>query len=213
MRKILAFIWDTTETILVALFIALIVRAFLIQVFWIPSESMVPTLNINDRLIVDRISLGIPNPLYDMNDSPVFLFNIPNPLYNTNFPLSNIRYIAKFKDPNRFDIVVFKFPKDPPGVRRDFIKRVIGLPEEMIELKKGKVFVDGLELVEDHSMNKDNFNMPKIRIPKGYYFMMGDNRPNSMDSRFWGFVPEDNFMGLALIRIWPLDKLGFIPAK
>lgn len=213
MKNFIAVVKETIETIIVALLIALVVRAFLMQVFWIPSESMVPTLMINDRIIVDRISLGIPNPLFDMNDSPIFLFNIPNPLYNTNFPLSNIRYIKKFKGLNRFDIVVFKYPKDPAGTRRDFIKRTIGLPGDTVEIRNGTVFINGKKLAEEHSMNEDSYNMAKIHVPKGFYFMMGDNRPNSMDSRYWGFVPEENLIGLAFIRIWPVTKFGFIPQK
>ena len=113
MQKLIAAVKETIETVVVALLIALVIRAFIMQVFWIPSASMEPTLDINDRIIVDRISPGIPNPLYDMNDSPIFLFNIPNPLYNTNFPLSDVRYFWRFKKPERFDIIVFKYPKDP----------------------------------------------------------------------------------------------------
>lgn len=212
MKKFIAFVRETLETVVVALAIALVIRAFVMQVFWIPSASMEPTFNINDRIIVDRISMGIPNPLYDMNDSPIFLFNIPNPLYNTRFPMSGTRLIWRFRKPVRFDIIVFKYPKDPAGTRRDFIKRVIGLPGEIIEIKKGVVYADNQPLKEEHSMVRDDFNMPPKRVPKDCYFMMGDNRPNSADSRFWGVVPQDNIIGQAFIRIWPPDKLGPIPS-
>lgn len=211
MDRIKAVIRETIETVVVALLIALFIRAFFMQVFWIPSSSMEPTLDINDRIIVDRISLGVPNPLYDMNDSPIFLFNIPNPLYNTKFPFSDSRYIVKFRSPQRFDILVFKYPKDPIGTRRDFIKRLIGRPGETVSIKKGTVYVDNIALQETHSMNKDKFNMKPVVIPQGMYFMMGDNRGNSADSRFWGFVPEDNIIGLAFIRIWPVTRFGQIP--
>jgi signal peptidase I len=213
MDKTKAIIKETIETVVVALLIALLIRAFIMQVFWIPSGSMEPTFQINDRVIVDRLSLGIPNPLYDMNDSPIFLFNIPNPLYNTNFPLSSVRYVWKFKDPKRFDIIVFKYPKDPVGTRRDFIKRIIGLPNETLEIKSGVVYINGKKLFENHRMNKDNFNLPKTKILLNSYFMMGDNRPNSADSRFWGTAPADNIIGLAFIRIWPISQFGFIPKK
>ena len=212
-QKVTAYLKETFDTLLVAWLIALVIRAFFIQVFFIPSESMLPTLEISDRLIVDRISLGVPNPLYDMNDSPTFLFNIPNPLYNTSFPFSGQRYLIKFNELKRFDIMVFKYPKDPIGTRRDFIKRVIGLPGETLEIKNGFVYVNGKALLEQHSMNRDNFNMAKTKIPADNYFMMGDNRGNSADSRYWGFVPKDNVIGLAFVRIWPLNKLGFIPEK
>ncbi len=212
-QKIKAFLKDTFETLVFALAMALLIRAFVLQIFWIPSSSMEPTLDINDRIVVDRISLGISNPLFDMNDSPTFLFNIPNPLYNTNFPLSGTRYIWKFRQPNRFDSIVFKYPKDPVGTRRDFIKRLIGLPGETIEIKDGTVFIDGKALKETHPMNTDSYDMPATKIPSGQYFMMGDNRPNSADSRYWGFVPQDNVIGLAFVRIWPLWKSGPIPSK
>ncbi|MEK7375621.1 MAG: signal peptidase I, partial [Candidatus Margulisiibacteriota bacterium] len=117
MHKFRVVVRDTVETLVVALLIALVVRAFLLQIFWIPSASMEPTLMTGDRIIVDKLSLGIQNPLYDMNDSPIFLFNIPNPLYNTNFPFSDIRYIVKLWQPKRLEILVFKYPKDPLGTR------------------------------------------------------------------------------------------------
>jgi len=167
----------------------------------------------NDRIVVDKISLGLPNPLYDMNDSPIFLFNIPNPIYNTNFPLSGIRYIFKYGQPQRMEIIVFKYPKDPIGTRRDFIKRVVGLPNETIELKKGIVYINGKALKEVHSMNKDTFDMQPTKIPDGCYFMMGDNRNNSADSRLWGFVPAENIVGRAVLRIWPITSLSIIPGK
>lgn len=210
MKKLYLFVKDTVETVVVALLIALVVRAFLFQVFWIPSASMQPSFDINDRIIVERISFGIPNPLFDMNDSPVFLFNIPNPLYNTDFPLSSIRHIAAWRSPARFEVVVFKYPKDPVGTRRDFIKRVIGLPDEEIEIKNGIVYVDNQPLEETHSMFRDNFNMKKIKVPADSYFAMGDNRPDSADSRYWGFVPKENIIGSAFLRIWPVTKFGII---
>lgn len=213
MKKIFVHLKETLETVVIALLIALVIRAFLFQVFWIPSASMQPTFDINDRIIVDRISHGIQNPLYDMNDSPIFLFSIPNPLYNTKFPLSGYRNIVEWGAFGRFDIIVFKYPKDPLGTRRDFIKRIIGLPGEEIEIKKGVVYIDNQPLIEEHSMFRDAFNMKRTRIPNGYYFVMGDNRPNSADSRYWGFVPKENIIGMALLRIWPVTKFGFIPEK
>ncbi|MFA5103664.1 MAG: signal peptidase I [Candidatus Margulisiibacteriota bacterium] len=210
MKKLYLFFKDTVETVVVALLIALVIRAFLFQVFWIPSASMQPSFDINDRIIVERISFGIPNPVYDMNDSPIFLFNIPNPLYNRNIPLSGTRQILEWRSPGRFEVIVFKYPKDPIGIRRDFIKRVIGLPQEEVEIKKGVVYIDNQPLKETHSMFRDNFNMKKIRVPENCYFVMGDNRANSADSRYWGFVPKENIIGSAFIRIWPITKFGFI---
>ncbi len=208
MEKTKAFFKETFETLFFALAIALLIRAFLFQIFWIPSASMEPTFDIKDRLIVGRIVLGVQNPLYDMNDSPTFLFNIPNPLYNTKFPLSNVRYIWKYNNLKRLDVVVFKYPKDPIGTRRDFIKRLIGLPGDTVEIKNGFVFINGNMLEEKHSMFRDEFNMPKTTVPADSYFFMGDNRGNSADSRYWGFATDENIIGPALFKIWPLNKIG-----
>lgn len=213
MKKIYIFVKDTIETVVVALLIALVVRAFLFQVFWIPSASMQPSFDINDRIIVERISFGIPNPVFDMNDSPVFLFNIPNPLYGRDIPLSGPRHMIEWRRPKRFEVIVFKYPKDPFGIRRDFIKRVIALPEEEIEIKNGIVYIDNQPLEENHAMFRDNFNMKKIKVPVDSYFVMGDNRPDSADSRYWGVVPKDNIIGSAFLRIWPLTKFGIISGK
>ena len=204
MQRFRAFFKDTAETLFVALLIALVVRAFLLQIFWIPSASMEPTLMTGDRLIVDKLSLGVQNPLYDMNDSPVFLFNIPNPLYNTNFPLSDIRYIVKLWQPQRMEILVFKYPKDPLGTRRDFIKRLIGLPGEEIEIKNGVVYIDNQPIKEEHTMAKDAFDMPKS-VSGGIYD--GNNRLTA-PTAVLGFV-GDYFVGRALFpHLWPVLKIS-----
>jgi len=160
------------ETIVVALVLALIIRAFIIQVFYIPSGSMEPTLKIRDRIIVNK-------------------------------------FIYRFREPERFDIVVFRYPGRKPGEpKRDFIKRVIGLPGEKLVIKEGIIYINGKAIKEVHPMNRDYSNYGPISIPADNYFVMGDNRPNSADSRVWGFVPEENIAGPAFIRIWPLTKLG-----
>jgi signal peptidase I len=112
-----------------------------------------------------------------------------------------------FQPPKRGQIVVFKYPLDP---KRDFIKRVIGLPGEVVSMEEGVVYIDGEPLAEPYVKNHDSFNMKPVRVPENAYFVMGDNRPNSQDSRFWGFVPKENLIGPAFFRYWPLSRIGGI---
>lgn len=161
---------ETIETVLWALALALILRTFVIQAFWIPSTSMVPTLEISDRVLVLK-----------------FWYHMPK------------------VSPQRGQIVVFKYPQDP---RKDYVKRVIGVPGDTVEMRQGVVYVNGKELFEDYVKNKDDYTMQMVTVPEKSYFCLGDNRPNSQDSRFWGFVPEKYLRGPAVVRYWPLNRIG-----
>lgn len=161
---------ETIETILWALVIALILRTFVVQAFWIPSRSMVPTLQVSDRVLVAK-------------------------------------FWYHFQEPKRGQIFVFKYPVDD---KRDFVKRIIGLPGETIEIRDGFVFIDNKPLSEDYVVNRDTYSMEPLKIPPDHYFAMGDNRPNSADSRFWGFVPEENIRGPVFFRYWPLNRIGLV---
>lgn len=161
---------ETIETVLWALVLALILRTFVIQAFWIPSTSMVPTLEISDRVLVLK-----------------FWYHLPK------------------VEPKRGQIIVFKYPEDP---RKDYVKRLIGLPGDNVEIRNGVVYVNGKELFEDYVKNKDDYTMPMITVPEKSYFCLGDNRPNSQDSRFWGFVPKKYVRGPAVVRYWPLNRIG-----
>jgi len=169
---------ETVETILWALVLALILRTFVVQAFWIPSGSMVPTLLPGDRVLVAK-------------------------------------FWYWFQEPKRGQIMVFKYPVDP---QRDFVKRIVGLPGDVIEVRDGMVIVNGTSLSEPYVRNRDMFTLtespvfPKIpfTVPKDSFFVMGDNRPNSQDSRFWGFVPMQNVRGPAFVRYWPLDRIGLM---
>ncbi|NQU17914.1 MAG: signal peptidase I [Candidatus Saganbacteria bacterium] len=169
--KFKLWIWEWVETIVVALILALIIRALFVQVFWIPSASMEPTLNIHDRIVVNK-------------------------------------FIYRFQDPKRFDVIVFRFPSKE--TKKDFIKRVVGLPGETIEVKAGEIFINDKKIPENHGMNADYSYFGPAKIPADSYFCMGDNRPNSADSRVWGFVPHKNIHGPAFLKIWPIWQLGFI---
>lgn len=163
---------ETIETVLWALVLALILRTFVIQAFWIPSGSMIPTLEPGDRVLVLK-----------------FWYSLPK------------------VSPKRGQIVVFKYPVDP---RRDFVKRIVGLPGDTVEIKQGMVYVNGSALFEPYVKNMDTYNMDEIIVPDKSYFCLGDNRPNSQDGRFWGFVPSNFLRGPAVFRYWPLNRIGVI---
>ncbi len=108
-------------------------------------------------------------------------------------------------EPKRGDIIVFKYPVNP---KRDFIKRLIGLPGETIEVKDSKVYIDGKVLEQPFLPKKFtyNSNFGPVKIPENEYFMMGDNRNNSEDSRYWGTLPDENIIGRAIFVYWPFDR-------
>jgi len=182
------------ESVVVAVILALFIRTYVVQAFKIPTGSMEPNLLIGDHLLVNKV-------IY----SPSAL------------PLED-RILAK-KPIQRGHVVVFKFPEDPS---RDFIKRVIGLPGETVEIKDKTVYVNGQALVEPYAHFqepplhhddpeyglrnegvRDNWG-PEV-VPAGHLFVLGDNRDNSRDSRFWGFLPRDQVKGRALLVYWSYE--------
>ena len=179
------------EAILIALLLALFIRTFVVQAFKIPSGSMLNTLLIGDHILVNKFIYGVKNP-----------FN-----GNTWIPLTK---------PERRDIVVFKYPVNP---KQDYIKRVIGVEGDTIEIKDKKVYVNGEPQDENYSIFLDNKilpanvqgrdNMGPIKVPEDSLFVMGDNRDNSYDSRFWKFVDLKAVKGKAFILYWSWDKENF----
>lgn len=178
---------EYAEAIAIAILLALFIRTFVVQAFKIPSGSMLPTLMIGDHLLVNKFIYGI------------------------RVPFSG-KVLVPLKDPKSGDIIVFKFPKDRSI---DYIKRVMGVPGDKIEVKNKKVYRND-KLAEDPFAHftsttilpgsvspKDNFG--PITVPEGKYFVMGDNRDNSSDSRFWGFVETNDVLGKAMIIYWSWD--------
>jgi signal peptidase I len=179
--KTLKTIKEYGEALFIALILAFIIRSFVIQAFKIPSGSMLETLQIGDHLLVNKFVYGLKVPFTDMIVVPV-------------------------DDPEFQDIIVFEFPEDPG---KDFIKRVIGLPGDTIAIKDKVVYRNGEPLDEPYVQHtKPNIlptrrdNMPEVTVPTGKYFVMGDNRDNSHDSRFWGFVDREKIKGKAWIIYW-----------
>ncbi len=189
------------EAAIIAIFLALFIRAFIIQAFKIPSGSMKPTLLIGDHILVNKFIYGIKIPFTD-------------------------RYIMQIKKPKRGDIVIFKWPRNE---KKDFIKRVIGIEGDKITIKNDILYINNEKIeikyigkYEDENINKadkyiefigeakhhildeyikhENYG-PKI-VPENYIFVMGDNRDQSHDSRYWGFVSLNKLKGKALIIYW-----------
>ncbi len=182
-------VMETFKIILAALVIALIVRTFVIQPYYIPSGSMLETLQIGDRLFVCKFSYGIHIPF------------VAKELFSTG-------------EPRRGDIIVFPFPDDP-GV--DYIKRVIGIPGDVLEVRNKQLYRNGEPVQEAYIQNTDprvensgRDNMLPRTVPPGKVFVMGDNRDHSQDSRAWGFVDKDTIQGRAVFLFWSSNGLADI---
>ena len=182
---------ENIEAILVAIVIALFIRTFVVQAFKIPSGSMKQTLQIGDHILVNKFIYGIKIPYLRKN-------------------------IVPLKKPQRGDIVVFKYPVDPD---KDFIKRVIGIPGDEIEIRDKMLFVNKKRINHDYGVYTDPHilsgqvrprdNFGPITVPARSLFVMGDNRDESFDSRFWGFVDFKALNGKAFIIYWSWDKENF----
>ncbi|MBD1863299.1 MULTISPECIES: signal peptidase I [Trichocoleus] len=161
------------KTIGLSVILALGIRTFVAEARYIPSGSMLPTLQINDRLIVDKLSYH-------------------------------------FHSLERGDIVVFsptQTLKDQ-GFKDAFIKRVIGLPGEKVEVKGGRVYINDQPLREEYIDEKPSYQWGPVQVASDSYLVLGDNRNNSYDSHYWGFVPRDRIIGRAVVRFWPPNRVG-----
>ncbi|WP_028585668.1 signal peptidase I [Desulfogranum mediterraneum] len=178
---------ENLEAIVIAVILALFIRTFIVQAFKIPSGSMLPTLQIGDHILVNKF------------------------IYGVKVPFSG-KVLVPVKDPQQDDIIVFKYPKDP---KLDYIKRVIGVAGDTVEIRNKKVFVNGQPYVDSHGVfrdvnvlsalagPRDNYG-PKT-VPPGKLLVMGDNRDNSFDGRFWGFVDLEAVRGKAFLVYWSWD--------
>jgi signal peptidase I len=164
---------ELLKTLVSAGILAIGIRSCVAEARYIPSESMLPTLEINDRLIVEKISY-------------------------------------RFRKPERGDVVVFS-PTDAlkkQDYKEAFIKRVIGIPGDVVEVKNNAVYVNDQKLTEKYIKEPPNYEYPPTKVPPGQYLVLGDNRNNSYDSHYWGFVPLENLIGRATVLFWPPDRLG-----
>jgi len=170
---------EYAEAAAIAILLALFIRAFVVQAFKIPSGSMEPTLLVGDHILVNKFLYGIKLPYFQ----------------TTVIPIST---------PKRGDIIVFIYPEDKS---KDFIKRVIGIPGDRIQMQDRQVLVNGQPFDDkygyyDERAGNPNRSFGPVVVPKDDYFVMGDNRDHSMDSRFWGFVPSEAIKGKAFIIYW-----------
>lgn len=168
---------ENIQFFLIALVLALLIRVFIAEPRFIPSDSMVPTLEVGDRLVIEKVAY-------------------------------------RFRPPERGEIVVFS----PPPVLREFgfeqdqafIKRVIGIPGNTLQVEDGVVLIDGQPLQEDYIAEPPDYELPLVKIPDDAYFVMGDNRNNSNDSHVWGYLPRENIIGRAILRFFPFTRFGSI---
>jgi signal peptidase I len=166
---------EALKTISLSAVLALGIRHVVAEPRYIPTGSMLPTLKVDDRLIVDKVSYH-------------------------------------FGDPQRGDIVVFNPTKtlQEQDYKDAFIKRVIGLPGEKVAVSNGIVYINDQPLRENYLQEAPNYEFLPQVVPEGQYLVLGDNRNNSYDSHYWGFVPKDKIIGKAVVRFWPFDRLGAI---
>ncbi|MGH2739007.1 MAG: signal peptidase I [Actinomycetota bacterium] len=189
------FLRELPGLILIALILALLIKTFLVQAFFIPSQSMEDTLLVGDRVLVNKVVYQFRTP----KRGEIIVFENPS-----------------VDEPDRNPLGAFwnwlteglGFSSDP---NQDFIKRVIGLPGESIEVKNGRVFVNGELLPEPYIHAKDHSNFGPYVVPDGHFFVMGDNRPNSQDSRSaLGPIPEEKIVGKAFLRLWPPSRISWL---
>ena len=194
-QKIWGITREIIETVVVVLVLVILIRNFIGEPRWIPSASMRPTLIEGDRLIIEKISGYTSTP----KRGDIIVFYPPFESLNQSPWGKFTRLIGYFSS----DIA--------------YIKRIVGLPGDLIQIKNGKgVYINGKLLPESYKIDdsivecSDGMFCGPVRVPKDSYFMMGDNRDNSQDSRFWGFLPKDRVVGKAYFRFWPLNRLGLI---
>ncbi len=179
---------ENIEAIAIAIVLALFIRTFVIQAFKIPSGSMLQTIQLGDHILVNKFIYGIKIPFTDKTLIPI-------------------------EDPKRGDIIVFIPPNAP---HTDYIKRVIGIPGDVIEIKNKKVYRNGKYVTGPYEIHTDSTiypasesprdNFGPVTVPEEHLFMMGDNRDNSLDSRFWGFASLDKVQGKAMFIYWSWDS-------
>ena len=193
--RIRVLVREIFETVILALLIFLSLHAS-IQNYRVHGPSMQPTLIENEYLIVNKLVYLRFNlaeaasilPFYDRKEEPD-------------------RFV--FHPPRRGSVIVFRSPSDPS---RDFVKRVIGVPGDVVEIVEGDVYLNGSLLIEPYVTRKDNSSMGPVTVGPDALFVLGDNRSASNDSRAWGILPTENIIGRVWLRFWPIDRLGTLAA-
>ncbi len=185
---------EIIETLILALLIFLTVRS-LVQNFRVEGSSMEPNLHTDEYLMVNK----------------AVYFRLDLPWLSKALPFLGAQTgddFYLFHAPQRGEVIVFRYPQDPS---RDFIKRVIATPGETVEIRSGRIFINGIPFEEPYITDLPRYTMPPQVVPPQNYFVLGDNRNNSSDSHVWGMVPADNIVGQAWFTYWPMGQWGFAP--
>ncbi len=185
---------EILQTILLTLIIFAAVRT-VVQNFKVDGASMEPTLHTGQYLLIDKLSY------FRLEGLPLQLAR------DAHLASGAGDVVYPFGGPSRGDVVVFQYPGGPD---RDFIKRVIGLPGDTIQIDRGQVYVNGVLQHEDYIRAVPSYSMPAQKVPADSYFVLGDNRPNSSDSHIWGYVPVNNLIGKAWVSYWPPSDWGVV---
>ncbi|CAC5341058.1 MULTISPECIES: signal peptidase I [Planktothrix] len=159
----------------IALGLSLLIRTFVAEPRFIPSDSMFPTLEINDRLVIEKVSYYLNSPQF----GDIIVFTPPSQLQEIGY-----------------------------GADQAFIKRIIGKPGQIIEVKNGRVYIDNEPQFERYIAEEPHYQLSPVKVPDNSYFVMGDNRNDSNDSHVWGFLPKENIIGRAVFRFWPIERFG-----
>lgn len=180
---------EWVDSIIIAVVLGVLIQTFFVQAFKIPSGSMIPTFRIGDRIFVNKF------------------------LYSARIPFVNLRLqVPSIKEPKRGDIIVFVSPEDP---KKDFVKRLIAVGGETVEIREGKIYING-NVVSDHAginavyyYNAGEYGKEgrPVTVPRDSYYALGDNSGSSRDSRYWGFVPRKNLIGKAICIYWPMNRI------
>ena len=195
--KLRRFIREHIETVLLAITIFVVLQAS-IQHFKVNGESMKPTLAEGERLVVNKL-VYFRIDQEDLADVLPFVDTSPN---SSGSPLFS------FSQPRHGDVIIFHYPLDPS---RDFVKRIIGVPGDTIEIERGQVFRNGVAIEEPYVFKPDRRSADAVGVPEDSYYVLGDNRSVSTDSREWGMVPLENVVGRMWFRYWPINSLSTSP--
>lgn len=170
-RRKKPFIWEALEVIVIAVVMAIVLKAFIVEMYWVPSESMVPTIMVKDHVVVTKFNYWL-------------------------------------REPERGEIVVFESPVEK---NKNLIKRLIGVPGDTIEFKDNVLYINGEQVQEDY-LSDEVFTADygPITVPEEMYFMCGDNRQRSYDSRSWGFVSKEQIIGKGVAIYWPIKHLTWL---
>ena len=185
---------EILETILLTLLIFLAVR-MVVQNFRVEGSSMEPSLHSGQYLLVNK----------------AVYFNVETDEVNRLLPFLKLpsgEAVFPLGSPQRGDVVVFRFPENPS---RDFIKRIIAVPGDAVEVRGGNVYVNGSRLDEPYIYERPNYPVPPTKVPPESFWVLGDNRNNSHDSHVWGMVPREYLIGKAWVVYWPMNNWGLAP--